>query len=248
MLKYLFLIIYIINLCIGVNIIWTGNMDCYWNNTLNWVPNQIPTSNDNVNIPMNASIPPYSHTPIYANNLRNDLMLDLFGTEGQVRSLQNNGELNLYRTTFTVLQPINLIGQIKVIESSLTVPSITLTNKYACITGTGSIASSVYNEKGTIKLKSEHVLTFLNYTQGIEGALEYYLGLNVILSNYADISGKIYAYLYGLNNNDTQVIFKSQKLSLNNVKLVPLNNHTSGNLTLIQNNSKQDLVIYLKKH
>lgn len=249
MFKFIFSIISIIlfiQIINSKNITWTGNNNIYWDNSLNWDPQQIPTYNDNVFIPINSSVPPYSDKIIYANKLNIQLMLDLYGTTAYIHYLENNGLLNLYRSAMIIDNPTDLNGQIKLAESMIYVPLLTLSNKYSVISGTGDIRGMVYNEKGTIRIESGHILTFLEYKQSINGSLLYYLGNNLIIANYAELKGNIYVSLYDLYK-DRQIIFKSLDIAMQNVSLNILNNNSSGNLTIEYIDNSALLVVYLQR-
>lgn len=247
MLKFTFIIILFIQIINSKNILWTGNNDIYWDNPLNWDPCQIPAYNDNVLIPINSTIPPYSDKPIHVNNLDIHLMLDLYETTACIQNLTNSGFLNLYHSNITIMNPSNLIGQIKLTESIISVPLLTLSNKYSAISGAGIFNGSVYNEKGTIRIESEHILTFLQYEQNIDGSLLYYIGNSSIITNYAKLEGNIYVYFYNLYE-DNQIIFKSQHLTLQDIKLSVLNSLDSlnlGNLTVEYTDNSTLLIVHL---
>jgi hypothetical protein len=171
----------------AITIIWTGDNDTYWHNPKNWNPMQIPTSDDDVLITLNSSIPPYADQPLFVRYLKNDFLLDIYGTTAKMESLDNSGSLNIYNSQVVILNPFDLTGRIKIIESTVTVPFVTLL-KNGFITGDGTFNTLLYNQLGNVKIEPDHVLTFQGYYQDVGGSLNFMLGNNNIITNYCDLN------------------------------------------------------------
>lgn len=225
---------------LALNLTWTGLMNSSWHLAQNWNPQYVPSSFDNVYIGQNCSVPPYIDRPASANQVNNELMIDVYNAQVTFNQFKNVGLFCLYQSHLTVSQPMELIGQIRLIESVVNVSQITLTHVNSEITGAGVFHANVLNKAGTISLKREHMLTFQSYHQERAGKLNYELGQNMILSNNVILAGQIYVYS-DYRNSYNQTIIQTVSLTLNSPKLVCLNYHTHGNLTLSQT-PKYDLL------
>lgn len=240
---WLIVIILILTNISAENLKWTGKNDSYWHNPVNWQPQKVPTSDDNVYIDMSAPVPPYINKTANAKIVVNDYMMDIYGSFVNFEELINNGQVCLYKSQCNVKNSMNMTGQIRLIESGFTVPLLILSHNYSQITGTGAFNTTVINQKGTIILKSAHILTFKTFIQNDEGNIVFYLGDNLILTNSATLKGNLYFY-YPFSNY-SQLILHTVNLTLDSPKLIFQNSNIAGNLTITKSSHYNRLYVNL---
>lgn len=241
MIKLVYL--YFLSMILCYTITWNGNKDTYWNNIDNWNPKKIPTMDDNVIILYNASIPPYSDQDIYANELYNYLIIDLYKTTAIVNKLYNYGQINIYNSTMISKDIIKIVGHIDVVDGTLIAPLIVMDNN-SLIHGGGYINSSVNNIDGQLIIYQNSELYINDYTQQMNATLSYFLNKNLLITNNLYLSGKIKVYQPYLSDNTTDTIIKSKNMIVNDTYLDVCNHHTKGEL-IINNNT---IKVFLKKY
>ena len=85
----------------STDITWTGNVSSHWLNPGNWSTNTVPTSSDNVTIPLGSPTCQVGYERASAQVLKNYGNLEFHGTRPNINNFQNYNNVTLHTTSGT---------------------------------------------------------------------------------------------------------------------------------------------------